>query len=172
MKQGYTRIEAEALVNESFETRVTLGRVPGRTRGHVIEALDAGDHWNVLIEWELPHISTQVWYDKFDVHHSMRRILPGWGQKAVGGEMETLEIRSSHDLAAMSAGARRTGPHSYQVNCRQFTSVLRSWEKDKAQRAGPLGLTTLKLERIWITAAESKRVAAAIEATRSPVALD
>ncbi len=86
--------------------------------------------------------------------------------------MEILEITSSHDLTAISAEARRTGAHSYQVNCRQFIALHRSWERDKAQRAGPLGLMTLRLERIWITAAESKRVAEAIQATRSPVALD
>lgn len=172
MKHGYTRIEAERLVNETFETLAAIGRVPKQTRGHVIEALDAGDHWNVLIEWELPHISTQLWYDKFDVQHSMHRVQPGGDQNATQGELETLEIRSSHDLAATSAGGRRNGPHSYQVNCREFTSVLRSWERDKAQRGGPIGLTTLKSEQIWITAAESRRVAAAIKAIRSPVALD
>ncbi len=86
--------------------------------------------------------------------------------------MEILEITSSHDLTATSADARRTGAHSYQVNCRQFISLHHSWERDKSLRAGPLGLMTLRLERIWITAAESKRVAEAIQATRSPVALD
>jgi hypothetical protein len=172
MKQGYTQIEAEALVNKLFETRGGISGVPRRTRGRVIEALDAGDHWNVLIEWELPHLATQVWYDKFDVQHSMHPIRPDWGQQAQGSKMDILEIRSSHDLAARSSDARRTGAHAYQVNCRQFTAWLGSWEKDKVLRAGPLGLMTLGLKQIWITAAESKRVAAAIEAERSPVALD
>ncbi len=172
MKQGYTQIEAEALVNQLLETRGTISGVPRRTRGRVIEALDAGDHWNVLIEWELPHIATRVWYDKFDVQHSMRPLQPSWGEKAQGTEMEILEIKSSHDLTATSADARRTGAHSYQVNCRQFSSLLHSWEKDKAQRARPLALMTLRLERIWITAGESQKVQEAIQAMRSPVALD
>jgi hypothetical protein len=172
MKQGFTQIEAEALVNQLFETRGTLGSVPRRTRGRVIAALDASDHWNVLIEWELPHLSAQMWYDKFDVQRSMRLVQSGGGQRAADGEMEIVEIRSSHDLAAMSADARRTGAHSYQVNCRQFASLLHAWENDKVQRAGPLGLITLGLQRIWITSGESRRVSAAIEATLSPVALD
>ncbi len=86
--------------------------------------------------------------------------------------MEILEIKSSHDLTATSADARRTGAHSYQVNCRQVISLQQSWAKDKVQRKGPLALMTLRLERIWITAGESKRVAEAIQAMRSPVALD
>ncbi len=172
MKLGYTRAEAEALVGRLFETQEVLTRVPKRTRGRVIQALDVGDHWNVLIEWELPHLSTRVWYDKFDVRHSMREIQTGGSQGTWGGEMEILEITSSHDLTAISADARRTGAHSYQVNCRQFIALHHSWERDKAQRAGPLGLMTLRLERIWITAAESKRIVEAIQATRSPVALD
>ncbi len=74
MKQGYTRAEAEALVDRLFETQATLTRVPRHTRGRVIEALDAGDHWNVLIEWELPGTPALGWYDKFDVQNSMHPI--------------------------------------------------------------------------------------------------
>jgi hypothetical protein len=74
MKQGYTRSEAENLIDQLFETEATLTRVPKRTRGRVVEAIDAGDHWNVLIEWELPGIPAHGWYDKFDVQRSMRRI--------------------------------------------------------------------------------------------------
>jgi hypothetical protein len=172
MKHGYTQTEAEALINQLFETRESLGCVPRQMRGRVIKALDAGDHWNVLIEWELPHLSAQVWYDKYDVQHSMRPLQQDGDPGAVGGEMQILEIRSSHDLAAKSADARRTGPHSYQVNCREFTSMLRAWEQDRVQRTGPLSLMTLSLQRIWITAGESRQVMAAIEATRSPVTLD
>ncbi len=77
MKRGYTRTEAEALVGRQYETNATLMRVPNGTRGRVIQALDVGDHWNVLIEWETPRLSTQVWYDRFDVRHSMRPIQSG-----------------------------------------------------------------------------------------------
>ncbi len=86
--------------------------------------------------------------------------------------MEIVEIKSSHDLTAMSAEARRTGAHSYQVNCRQFVTLHHNWERDKAQHAGPLGLMTLSLERIWLTAAESKQIEAAIQATQRSVSLD
>ncbi len=172
MNRGYTRAEAEALVDRQYETRATLMGVPKRTRGRVIQALDAGDHWNVLIEWEMPRVSTQAWYDRFDVQHSMEPVQGGWNQETQGGDMEILEIKSSHDLTATSADARRTGAHSYQVNCRQFSTLLQRWERDKVQHTRPLALMTLRLERIWITAGESRRVAEAIEARRSPVALD
>ncbi len=76
MKQGYTQKEAEALVNQLFETQTLLTRVPRRTRGRVVEVVDAGDHWNVLIEWELPGTPAFGWYDKFDVQNSMRPV-PG-----------------------------------------------------------------------------------------------
>lgn len=76
VKQGYTRREAEALVNQVFETRTFLSSVPPRTRGHVIEAIDAGDHWNVMIEWHVAGKPSMTWYDKFDVQHAMRPINP------------------------------------------------------------------------------------------------
>ncbi len=74
MKKGYTQPEAEALLDQVFETETTLLGIPRRTRGRVIATIDAGDHWNVLIEWELPHLNAQSWYDKFDVQNSMRRL--------------------------------------------------------------------------------------------------
>lgn len=172
MKQGLTKTEAEAMVNGIVETKGTLGNIPRHTRGRIIEALNAGDHWNVLVEWDLPHISAQVWYDKYDVQNSMHLLHQGGAKKGSGKELEVLEIRSSHDLAAPSSNARRTGAHSYQVDCSHFTNALRDWENDKVQHAGPIGLTTLGLQRIWITAGESRRVVAAIEATRYMVALD
>lgn len=76
MKPGYTHSEAEQLVNRRFETQSSLPRVPKRTRGRVIEVIDAGDHWNVVIEWELPGIVNHGWYDRYDVQHSMRPIEP------------------------------------------------------------------------------------------------
>jgi hypothetical protein len=73
---GYTRTEAEALVGKSFQTHALLTCVPTRTRGCVIEAIDLGDHWDILIEWDQPRIHTQVGYDKFVVQHAMRLIQP------------------------------------------------------------------------------------------------
>jgi hypothetical protein len=74
VKQGYTRTEAEALVDHLFETQAQLTYVPTRTRGRVIEAIDVGDHWDVLIEWDQLHMHTQVRYDKFDVQSAMRPV--------------------------------------------------------------------------------------------------
>ena len=76
MEQGYSRNEAEALVGQSFETHALLAYVPTRTRGRVIEAIDLGDQWDVLIEWDQPRIHTQVGYDKFVVQNTMRLIQP------------------------------------------------------------------------------------------------
>jgi hypothetical protein len=76
VEQGYTRNEAEALVGQLFETHVLLAYVPTRTRGRVIEAIDLGNHWDVLIEWDQPRIHTQVGYDKFAVQNAMRLIQP------------------------------------------------------------------------------------------------
>jgi hypothetical protein len=74
VKQGYNRTEAEGLVDQLFETQAQLTYVPTRTRGRVIEAIDLGDHWDVLIEWDQPRIHTQVAYDKFVVQNAMRPI--------------------------------------------------------------------------------------------------
>lgn len=74
MKRGYTQAEAEAMVDRLVETHAVLTRVPKRTRGRVVEAIDAGDHWNVLIEWELPGKPVKGWYDKFDVQNSMQQV--------------------------------------------------------------------------------------------------
>ncbi len=86
--------------------------------------------------------------------------------------MEILEIRSAHDLTARSPSARHSGSHSYQVNCRQFTSVERLWRTDKPASDSLLRVMTLNFEYLWMTEAESRQVAAAIQDTRSPVVLD
>ncbi len=86
--------------------------------------------------------------------------------------MEILEIRSTHDLTALSPSARQRGTHSYQVNCRQFTSVQRLWHHDKPQGTRLFDVMTLNFERLWMTESESQQVAAAIQAMRSPVVVD
>ncbi len=86
--------------------------------------------------------------------------------------MEILEIRSSHDLSTQSPAARRVGPHSYQVNCRQFLTLQRDWQRKGAQQESTLCLMTLGFERIWINEEEAKQVETAIMAKRSPLALD
>lgn len=86
--------------------------------------------------------------------------------------MEILEIRSTHDLTSSATEKRRAGAHSYQVNCRQFTSMHRTWQNTKPTRAATMWVMTLGFERIWMTEAESQLVAAAIHETQSPVAID
>lgn len=172
MDQGYTRAEAEALVNQVFETHAFVGSVPKGSRGRVIEAIDLGDHWNLLIEWEAPLFAARAWYDKFDVHSSMRPV-PQALLHAIEEEAgETVEIKSSHDLSRPSSDARRTGRHSYRVEYRQFATALRSWKNDKQKRSTTLCLTCLSGEKIWITTGETRRLAAAIDAKRSVVTLD
>jgi hypothetical protein len=85
--------------------------------------------------------------------------------------MEILEIQSSHSLTTSMTGTRPMGAHSYQLNCRQFMSEQRSWEKKEASRGLPLGVMTLGFERLWITAEEVIQVANAIQSTRSPITL-
>ncbi len=171
MKHGFMQSEAESLVGEVFETTRFLCAVPRGSRGRVIEALDRGDHWNVLIEWERPHLPVRAWYDKFDVQNSMRRLAAQPGITP-NGEDKVLEIRSSHDLAALSADARQTGRHSYHISTREFAASLHAWQSDRRQRSRSLALTTLALEKIWITAAETRRVSAIIAAAGAHVTLD
>ncbi len=85
--------------------------------------------------------------------------------------MEILEIRSSHDLTSKLPAARRVSEHSYWLNCRQFVSVHREWQRNRVPERPGLGLMTLGFERIWITEEEIGQVATAIKMTTSPVAL-
>ncbi len=61
--------------------------------------------------------------------------------------MEILEIKSSHSLTMSMTDKRPPGAHTYQVNCRQFSSVYKSWQKNAA-RGQALGLMTLSFDRI------------------------
>lgn len=86
--------------------------------------------------------------------------------------MEILEIRSTHDLTTSGLAVRQPGNHSYRVNCRQYLTVQRDWQRNGAPHDVNLCVMTLSLERIWISAAEAKQVEAAILDQRSPLALD
>ncbi len=74
MRTGYSQSEAEALVDRVLQTRRPLAEVPSGARGHVIGTIDAGDHWNIVIEWDLPRLTSVSWYDKFDVSSSMQLV--------------------------------------------------------------------------------------------------
>ncbi len=85
--------------------------------------------------------------------------------------MENLEIRSAHSLITSMTSAREVGAHSYQINCHQFNSEYRSWQKNKVAQGHALGVMTMGFERIWITGEEIEQVAAAIQSKHSPIAL-
>ncbi len=85
--------------------------------------------------------------------------------------METLEIRSSHDLTARKPDERKPGNHSYQLNSRQFLAMQRDWQRKKEEQDSSLMLMTLNLDRIWITPSEAKAVESAIADKRASVEL-
>ncbi len=172
MGQGFTKKQAQALVNQPIESHSFLGQVPRGARGQVIEAIDVGDHWNVLIEWTSLPFAPRIWYDKFDVTSAMHLLRPGKIPPADGRQSESVEIRSSHDLTATSPDARRSGAHSYWIGSREFAVQLQSWLADAKQRTTTLGLTTQDREQIWISEPEIRKVAAAIKATNYRVVLD
>jgi hypothetical protein len=85
--------------------------------------------------------------------------------------MEILVIESSHSLTTSVPEKRVDGAHSYHLNCRQFSTVQRSWQKNSITQEHALGVMTLNFERIWITPQEVSQVADAIKSARSPLAL-
>ena len=85
--------------------------------------------------------------------------------------MENLEISSSHSLVTSIPASRPVGAHLYQINCHQFNSTYRDWQKNKSAQGHALGIMTLGFERIWITVEEAAQVSSAIQAKRSPIAL-
>jgi hypothetical protein len=172
VKAGYTQIEAQALVRHVVEAQQSLGRVSRHTRGRVIAALDAGDHWNVLIEWDLPHWPEQQWYDRHDVQQSIKILPASSDPESAENREDTVEIRSSHDLTARSADARRTGRHLYQVTRAELQLLLDFWKDGKAQRSEPFRLSTLSREQIWITSGESRRMAAAVRRGATRITVD
>ncbi len=85
--------------------------------------------------------------------------------------METVEIRSSHDLTARQPTERKPGNHSYQLNSRQFLNMQRDWQRKKEEQDSSLMIMTLNLDRIWLTPSEAKEVESAILAKRSSLEL-
>jgi hypothetical protein len=74
VKEGFTKAEAHDLIDRSFETHSPLPGVPQRTKGQVIEAIDADDHWNVMIEWNLAGKPVHQWFTKFEMQNYMRPV--------------------------------------------------------------------------------------------------
>jgi hypothetical protein len=74
VNRGFTQSEAQGLIGRSFEASVPFSGVRQGSRGLVTEALDADDHWNVLIEWNLPGRPSQGWFTKFELQHYMREV--------------------------------------------------------------------------------------------------
>ncbi len=172
MQRGYTRKEALALVNQVFETHGFLGPVPKGTRGQVIEAIDVGDHWNILIEWQSQRVSTRTWYDKYDVQNSMHPVQSAPRSDEQDQKSANIEIWSSHDLTANSPGARRTGTHSYQVTAGEFVGQLRLWRSDHRRKDNSIGLKTVDRKQIWISELESRKLEKAINTANYRVVLD
>lgn len=86
--------------------------------------------------------------------------------------MQVLEIKSSHSLTTSRTENRPSGAHSYTIDCHQFLGDQRSWEKQGAPRGLALGVLTLEFDRIWMTAVEASKVAAAIQSAQSPLTID
>lgn len=86
--------------------------------------------------------------------------------------MEIIEIRSAHSLVTRLTDRRPVGEHSYQLNCRHFTTEYNYWRKNSATQKHVLELMTLSFEQIFITEAESGQVAEAIQAVRSAIKVD
>ncbi len=91
--------------------------------------------------------------------------------------MELLEIRSKQDLSAHSPEARRPGPRSYLISCRQFMQVLGSTRKANAGKGAPAapgptsGFMTMSADQIWLTEPEIEQIVTAIRASQSPLNL-
>jgi hypothetical protein len=102
----------------------------------------------------------------------MRLLPPSWDVEKNGDQPASVEIQSAHDLTSVSAYARRTGRHVYQVTHVELQLALDHWKSSKAHPEGSFGLKTLALEQIWITGGESRRVAEAIRVGKTRVAVD
>jgi len=74
MTKGFTEKEAKAMIGKSFETHAHLTGVPLRARGQVVEALDSTDHWNVVIEWNMPGRPFKSWYNKADFQSALHPV--------------------------------------------------------------------------------------------------
>lgn len=85
--------------------------------------------------------------------------------------MEILKIQSAHGLTTSILAQRPEGPFSYNLNCRQFQTVHREWQRNRSAQERPLGVMTLDFQRIWITRDEIEQIAAAIQSTHSPLTL-
>lgn len=86
--------------------------------------------------------------------------------------MEILKIKSSHGLSTSIIAQRPEGSYTYQLNCRQFETAYRAWQRNATAQDHALGVMTLDYERIFVTKDELERISGAIQATRSPLALD
>ncbi len=86
--------------------------------------------------------------------------------------MEILEVHSHHDLTVRDQDRPRPGAHTYKLNCRQFNTLYRDWQRGARPAPVTLGLMTLGFERIWMTEPELVQVSNAIHSQVSPLALE
>ena len=54
MSEDFTQDEAKAFLGKMFECLVGLPGIPNGTHGRAVAAEKIGDHWDVVIEWDLP----------------------------------------------------------------------------------------------------------------------
>lgn len=86
--------------------------------------------------------------------------------------MEILEITSSHSLTMSIPDRRPLGSHSYLVNCRQFVTTYKTWQRQNAAPRPAFGVMTLGFERIWVTDPECAEISTAIQGSHTPLKLD
>lgn len=86
--------------------------------------------------------------------------------------MEIIKIKTAHSLMTSITDNRPVGENVYDVNCRQYLVTYGNWQRQKPADAKAFGVMTLGYERIWVTEAECKQIADAIQASRSPLVLE
>jgi hypothetical protein len=112
LTEGFTKTEADDLVSRTFETRVLLPGVPLHARGCVIEAIDAGDHWNVLIQWDLRGRPVQQWYNKFELKNYMQLLGAAPRRMTFIRRIRTSRAKEFH-------GFQKSSPFTRSVSARQ-----------------------------------------------------
>jgi hypothetical protein len=79
----FTQAEAESKMGQPIESLIPFSGVPQGTTGKVVAADDAGDGWDVAIEWDLPPrpFGTRMrplrdWFVKSEYDKYLREIQP------------------------------------------------------------------------------------------------
>jgi hypothetical protein len=67
IKRRFTKQDAEAMVGRAVRSLVDISCVPAGTRGRVVAAEEAGNGYDLSVEWESSHLPTD-WFsqDQFE----------------------------------------------------------------------------------------------------------